>query len=232
MDADALELPAGQGALIEALAAAGTPVVVVTHGAGPIVMPWRERVAAILHAGHGGERFAPALAAVLAGRVEPGGRLPLTVPDGEPPVAAAEPDELGRVFYDENVDVGYRGYERGGIRPAYWFGHGLGYARIDLVDARADGGDVAVRLRCGADRGGKTVVQLYARTSDAETLRLVGFAVARLEAGEERELRVRVDRDALDRRVDGAWVGPDGPVEIAVGFSRGDLRRRVEVRVP
>lgn len=229
MDADALDLPAGQAEVIETLARTGIPVVVVTHGAGPIVMSWRDEVAAILHAGHGGERFAPALAAILAGRVEPGGRLPLTVPADEPPVAVAEADEHGRLFYAEGVDVGYRGYERSGIRPAYWFGHGLGYARIELVDAQADGTGVAVRLRCGDDRGGKAVVQLYARQTDADTLRLVGFAVARLASGEERVLRVEVDRDALARRTDGAWHGPAGPVEVAVGFSRGDLRHRVEV---
>ncbi|MGN8552039.1 UNVERIFIED_CONTAM: glycoside hydrolase family 3 C-terminal domain-containing protein [Microbacterium sp. SLM126] len=232
MDADALDLPAGQAAVIDALAATGVPVVVVTHGAGPVVMPWREKVAAILHAGHGGERFAPALAAVLAGRVEPGGRLPLTVPDDAPPVEGAEPDEQGRLFYSDGVDVGYRGYERSGIQPAYWFGHGLGYARIELEEAQADGAAVSVRLRCGPERGGKAVVQLYARATDAETLRLVGFAVARLEAGEERLVRIAVDLDCLARRIDGAWEYSVGPVEVAVGFSRGDLRHRVEVRVP
>lgn len=231
MDADALGLPAGQAEVIDALAATDTPVVVVTHGAGPIVMPWREKVAAILHAAHGGERFAPALAAILAGRVEPGGRLPLTVPDHAPPVEAADPDENGRLVYSEGVDVGYRGYERSGIDPAYWFGHGLGYARIDLVAAQAVGADVEVRLRCGAERGGKAIVQLYARQTAADTLRLVGFAVARLEAGEERALRVRVDRGALARRVRGSWLAPDEPVEVAVGFSRGDLHHRVELLI-
>lgn len=232
MDADDLSLPAGQAEIIEAVAATGVPVVVVTHGAGPIVMPWRERVASVLHVGHGGERFAPALAGVLAGRTEPGGRLPLTVPDEAPPVERARPDEHGRVFYTEGVDVGYRGYERSGIRPAYWFGHGLGYAQIDLVAAAAAGGDVEVTLRCGEARGGKAVVQLYARTAESETLKLVGFAVARLEAGEERVLQVKVDRDALARRVDGRWSHPDQPVDIAIGFSRGDIRHRVEVSLP
>lgn len=229
MDVDDLELPAGQGEIIAALVATGVPVVVVTHGAGPIIMPWRENVAAILHAGHGGERFASALASILTGRSEPGGRLPLTVPEGPPPVAPAQPDEHGRLHYDEGVDVGYRGYERSGARPAYWFGHGLGYAQIELVSAEPADSAVSARLRCDDDRGGKAVIQLYARTSDGETLRLVGFAVARLAAGEEKVVRVQVDRDALAQRIGGGWVHPDGPVEIAVGFSRGDLRHRVEV---
>lgn len=227
MDADDLALPGGQSELIEALAGTGVPVVVVTHGGGPIVMPWREKVAAILHLGHAGERFAPALAALLAGSAEPGGRLPLTVPDTVVPVERAHPDEAGRLDYVEGVDVGYRGYERGGIRPAYWFGHGLGYADIALISAEADRGDIVVGLTCGDERGGKAVVQLYARSASGETLRLVGFAAVRLATGEEKQVRVAVDPDALTRRIDGAWVEPEGPVDISVGFSRGDLRRVV-----
>ena len=231
MDAESLELPAGQAELIDALAATGVPVVVVTHGAGPIVMPWRERVGAILHVGHPGERFAPALAAMLSGRHEPGGRLALTVPAEDPPVRAAAPDPEGRLFYEEGVDVGYRGYERAGVEPAYWFGHGLGYAAIDLRAVSLDTSDVMVRLACGSDRGGKAVVQLYARKATGETLALVGFAPVRLHAGEERTVRVRIDRDAVCRWADG-WVAPEGELRVHVGFSRGDLRAALEVEIP
>ncbi|MDY0908816.1 glycoside hydrolase family 3 protein [Microbacterium sp. CFBP9034] len=227
MDADDLALPAGQAEIIDALVATGVPVIVITHGGGPVLMPWRERVAAILHVGHSGERFAPALAAMLSGRAEPGGRLPLTVPADEVPVAPIDPG-IDRVEYAEGVDVGYRGYERGDIPPAYWFGHGLGYSRIELVGATADGGDVVARVRCGTERGGKAVLQLYARGAESDTLRLVGFAVVRLEPGEEREVRVGVDREALERRVDGRWVAHTGPISVSVGFSRGDLRATVE----
>jgi beta-glucosidase len=230
MDADDLSLPAGQAEVVEALIGTGVPVVVVTHGGGPIVMPWRERAAAILHLGHAGERFAPALAAILSGRHEPGGRLPLTVPgDDGVPVAPAAPGAAGLLDYAESVDVGYRGYERRGIQPAYWFGHGLGYARIDIVEAIADGADVVARLRCGDDRGGKAVVQLYARPAEAETLRFVGFAAVRLQPGEERVVRVGVDREALARRVGGRWAEATGPITVSIGFSRGNLAHVVEV---
>lgn len=231
MDADELGLPAGQAQIIEALMQTGVPVVVVTHGGGPIEMPWREKVNAILHLGHAGERMAPAVAAMLSGVDEPGGRLPLTIPDGGSPIAVAAPDDEGRLAYDEGVDVGYRGYERGAREPAYWFGHGLGYADIDIVSAAADGGDVLVTLRCGAKRGGKAVVQLYGRSAKTDTLSLVGFEVARLEAGESLDVRIAVDAVVLARREAGAWVTPQGITEVQVGFSRGDLRQRVDVEV-
>lgn len=229
MDADSLGLPAGQAALIEAVAATGTPVVAVLHGSGPIDMPWRARVSAILHLGHPGERFAPALAAILSGAAEPGGRLPVTWPNGATPVPPAEIDASGRLPYVEGVDVGYRGYERSAVAPAFSFGHGLGYARIELIDATAHTGAVRARLRCGPARGGKAVVQLYARAAATETLRMVGFAIARLDAAEERDVQVTVDTDALAMWSGTGWVHPDGAVDVHIGFSRGDLRRVVQV---
>ncbi len=232
MDADELTLPAGQAEVIEALAETGVPVVVVTHGGSPAVMPWRERAAAILHLGHAGERFAPALAALLSGGAEPGGRLPLTVPDAALPVERTEPDGEGRVEYAEGVDVGYRGYERRGIRPAFWFGHGLGYADISIGEVRAESGDVVVVLRCGPERGGKAVVQLYARAAASETLQLAGFLTVRLAPGEERTVRVPVDVEALSRRIDGVWAPASGAVDVHVGFSRGALSHTVEVQLP
>ncbi|GLI27431.1 glycosyl hydrolase [Agromyces rhizosphaerae] len=229
MDADGLRLPVGQGDLIAAAAGSGRPVVVVTHGAGPIDMPWRRSVAAILHVGHGGERFAPALARVLSGSAEPGGRLPVTFPDRALPVPRAAIDEDGGLEPTEGVDVGYRSYERAGVAPAYWFGHGLGYARIDCPAARVAGRRVQVDLECGPERGGKAVVQLYARPAHGETLKLAGFGVARLDAGEQRTLEIEVDAAALAMRSGDAMVPPSGVVPVHVGFSRGDLRRVVEV---
>jgi len=186
-------------------------------------------VSALMHVGLAGERFAPALASLLSGAAEPGGRLTLTWPDGAPAVPPADVDASGRLVYAEGVDVGYRGYERAGVEPAFWFGHGLGYADIDVVDAAAEDGALRVALRCGPERGGKAVVQLYARASEGETLALVGFGATRLEAGEERAIRIAVDRDALGMWSDGAWGEASGAYAVHVGFSRGDLRRVVRV---
>ena len=229
MDADGLRLPAGQGDVIAAAAAGGRPVVVVTHGAGPIDMPWRRAASAILHVGHGGERFAPALGRMLSGSAEPGGRLPVTFPDRAPAVPRASVDENGRLEPTEGVDVGYRSYERAGVAPAYWFGHGLGYARIDCPAARVAGRRVQVDLECGPERGGPAVVQLYARPAEGETLKLAGFGVARLDAGEQRTLEIEVDAAALAMRSGDAMVPPSGVVPVHVGFSRGELRHVVEV---
>ena len=83
MDADSLTLPGTQDALISVVVAANPRTIVVTMGAGPVVMPWRDHVPAVIHAWFPGEQFAPALAEVLAGRAEPGGRLPIRFPTDE-----------------------------------------------------------------------------------------------------------------------------------------------------
>ncbi|BDZ64443.1 hypothetical protein GCM10025877_13810 [Agromyces mangrovi Wang et al. 2018] len=229
MDSDGLRLPAGQEDLIAAAVATGRPVVVVTHGSGPIDAPWRDRVSALLHVGHGGERFAPALARVLSGRDEPGGRLPVTWPAGRAGLPQSRVDADGVLELLEGVDVGYRGFERVGAEPAYWFGHGLGYATIGSPGARVVGRSVHVDLTCGPDRGGKAVVQLYARPAHGETLAFAGFAAVRLEPGERRTVAVEVDTAALATRSGGAMRHPTGSLTVQVGFSRGDLRHEVEV---
>jgi beta-glucosidase len=80
---DHLTLPGTQASLIAAVAAANPQTVVVTLGAGPVIMPWLADVSAVIHAWFPGEQFAPALADVLTGRAEPGGRLPITFPTDE-----------------------------------------------------------------------------------------------------------------------------------------------------
>jgi hypothetical protein len=76
MDADSLTPPGTQDALISAVVAGNPRTIVVTLGAGPVVMPWLADVPAVIHAWFPGERFAPALAEVLVGQAEPGGRQP------------------------------------------------------------------------------------------------------------------------------------------------------------
>ncbi|WP_370147940.1 beta-glucosidase [Streptacidiphilus sp. EB129] len=129
VDRDSLALPGRQDELVARIAAVNPRTVVVVNAGAPVLMPWRDRVAAVLLTWFPGQEAGAALADVLLGACEPGGRLPTTWPAEEEdcPVWEVAPTE-GRLDYTEGLFVGYPAWQRrAAAQPAYWFGHGLGY---------------------------------------------------------------------------------------------------------
>ena len=128
-------LPGGQDALIEAVLDANRRTVVVVNAGSAVDMPWIDKAAAVLYAWFPGHGFAEALAAVLAGDLEPGGRLPLTLAASSDhyPAFSTLPDAQGRRHYHESVLIGYRHFDATGIEPLFAFGHGLGYTTFDYT---------------------------------------------------------------------------------------------------
>jgi beta-glucosidase len=178
--------------------------------------------------------FGNALADVLLGEVEPGGRLPTTWPTAltEAPVLQVTPTD-GRLEYTEGIDIGHRAYLAAGTEPAYWFGHGLGYTTWEYESITAatagDGLTARVRVRNTGERRGKQVVQVYAARPDSSLARparwLAGFAVVTADPGETVEVPVDVHARALrhwdeDRR---GWAVEPGDLTLSVGRSAGDL---------
>ncbi|CAM5257074.1 Thermostable beta-glucosidase B [Streptomyces microflavus] len=123
-----LKLPGHQDALVHAVAAVNPRTVVVVNSGSPVELPWRNEVAAVLLSWFPGQEAGHALADVLRGQEEPGGRLPTTWPVAlaDVPVSATTPTN-GELPYTEGVFIGYRAWEKAGTAPAYAFGHGLGY---------------------------------------------------------------------------------------------------------
>jgi beta-glucosidase len=218
--------------------------VVVTLGAGPVIMPWLEDVPAVIHAWFPGEQFAPALADVLTGRTEPGGRLPITFPVDESatPIQDREqyPGVDGIATYSEGLLVGYRWYQQQRIKPAYPFGHGLGYTSFDFDDLQVEvteaGIDVAFRVRNIGARHGKAVPQLYLTYppgAGEPPAQLKGFDVVRLEPGEARNVKINVPLDDLaifDER-SGSRVVPPELYEIQLGASSAELLAKAERQI-
>ena len=118
-DRQTLRLPGRQDELVERVSAANPRTVVVVNAGMPVLMPWAGQVAAVLYAWLPGQAMGDALADVLFGRAEPGGRLPVTMPAAEAdcPVLHAVPRD-GRLGYDEGLLIGYRGIRRGRHHPA------------------------------------------------------------------------------------------------------------------
>ncbi|MER6990748.1 glycoside hydrolase family 3 C-terminal domain-containing protein [Saccharopolyspora hirsuta] len=199
-DRTSLDLPGAQDELVREVAAVNPNTVVVVNAGAPVFMPWSGAVPAVLWTWFGSQEYGDALADVLLGRAEPGGRLPTTFPaalaDIPVPLPAVQPVD-GELRYDEGTSIGYRAYLDRGAAPAFHFGHGLGYTTWEYLEAAVDGDVVRVELRNTGDRAGHEVVQVYA----ADPLRLAGFAVVEAEAGAEVSAEVRVEPGADELRI-------------------------------
>ncbi|WP_116950430.1 glycoside hydrolase family 3 C-terminal domain-containing protein [Jiangella endophytica] len=231
-DRTTLALPGRQDELVSAVAAANPRTVVVVNAGAPVLMPWRDEVAAVVLAWFGGQEVGHAIADVLLGASEPGGRLPTTWPATEADVPVLDTTAVdGDVVYDEGVHVGYRAWLRDGGIPAYPFGAGHGYTTWDLsdprVEPRADGGvDVHVTVRNTGSRAGKHVVQAYLSRPGSAVGRpvrwLAGFAVVRAAAGAEQAVTIQLRRRVFEYWEAGWHVEP-GEHLVQVGHHVDDL---------
>ncbi|UQS26510.1 glycoside hydrolase family 3 C-terminal domain-containing protein [Amycolatopsis thermalba] len=227
-DAPDLRLPGVQDELLTELLATGTPVVVVVVSGRPYALGNHTGAAALVQAFMPGEEGGPALAAVLSGRTNFGGRLPVQVPR----VAGAQPS----TYLQPPLGGNSEGISNLDPSPLFPFGHGLSYTTFEYSDLAVstrevptDGEvEVSVRVRNTGDRAGDEVVQLYVRDVLAQVTRpvrqLAGFARITLAAGESRTVVFRLHADRL------AFTGLDlrrivepGTIEVFAGRSAGDL---------
>jgi len=202
----------------------------------PVVMPWRDRVSAVVYAYLGGQAGGGGLVDVLCGRREPGGRLAETFPHGlaDNPVHAL-PFGPRQTEYRESVYVGYRWYDSAGVGVAYPFGHGLGYTTFAWSDAAARRVDnaaveVSVTVTNTGQRTGSEVVQVYVHDVRSTVFRpaqeLKGYAKVRLEPGESRRVTVSLDERAFAfwNVAEHRWTVEPGEFEIRLGASSRDIR--------
>lgn len=208
-----LGLPGAQDALVAAVAAANPRTIVVVNTGAPVLLPWRGDVAAVLQVWFGGQEMAPALAAVLVGDEEPGGRLPITIPtclEHTPAHGRFRPD-ANLIHYGEGVFVGHRWYDHRALPVTYPFGHGLSYttfaigAPVDPPDRLAPGQPFTLRIpvRNTGDRIGSEVVQAYVHpvspSVDRPPKELKAFAKVRLAAGDATVVDLAFDDRAFAR---------------------------------
>jgi beta-glucosidase len=239
-DRASLDLPGVQGELVAAVAETGTPVVLVLVAGRPYgSAATHERCSAVLHAWLPGEEGAAAIAEVLTGEAEPGGRLPVSYPrsSGQLPV-----------FYGHKISGG-RSHWRGDyvdepVAPLYPFGHGLGYTSFALSDACVRMSEVPwdqaievdVTVANTGERAGEEVVQLYVRDLQASVTRpvleLKSFVRVEAEPGASRRVTLAVPVGQLGfAGRDLAHVVEPGAVEVLVGTSAASLLSAGEVTV-
>ncbi|WP_180687225.1 glycoside hydrolase family 3 protein [Streptomyces gossypiisoli] len=225
-----LRLPGRQDDLVRAVAAANPNTVVVVNAGSPVELPWRDQVAAVLLTWFPGQEGGAALADVLTGTHEPGGRLPTTWgPLADTPVTRVAPTD-GELPYTEGVFIGYRAWEKEGRTPTYPFGHGLGYTDWSYESVEIDGTTVKVRVRNTGGRPGREVVQLYVAPTEPDperpARRLAGFAGVEAGPGESVEAVVELPRRAFEiwDEMTNSWSFVKGSYEIQAGRSIADRR--------
>jgi beta-xylosidase len=230
-----LRLPGVQGELLDALLATGVPVVLVLLTGRPYALGrWHDRLAATVQAFFPGEEGGPALAGVLSGRVNPSGRLPVSVPHtpGGQPWTYLQPP-LGLAGDVSSLDP----------TPLYPFGHGRSYTAFawedftDGTDIPTDGSlGLAVTVRNTGERPGTEVVQLYLHDPVASVtrpdVRLVGYHRVDLAPGESARVSFRFHADLssfTDAR--GRRIVEPGELELRLGASSTDVRHTVRLRL-
>jgi beta-glucosidase len=235
-DRASLALPGGQDELVRRVAAANPRTVVVVNSGAPVLLPWADDVAAVLLSWFPGQEFGNALADVLMGEAEPGGRLPMTWPAAEEGLPSPRPAD-GVLTYTEGLFIGYRGYDRDGRTPRFPFGHGTGYTTwsyesitvdCDLPVAAGSGTvSVCVGVRNTGSRRGREVVQVYASRPGSAVERpakwLAGFAAVDADPGETVTVGILIPERAFQHWTGGAWATEPGPFTLSAGPSSASL---------
>jgi beta-glucosidase len=232
-DRTTLALPGRQDELVRQVLAANPRTVVVVNSGAPVLLPWAQDAAAVLLSWFGGQEYGDALADVLLGDVEPGGRLPMTWPASEEGLPSTQPVN-GVLTYHEGMFIGYRGYDRDGREPLFPFGHGAGYTTwahesvtLDQPPAGASGVAVCVQLRNTGSRRGREVVQVYASRPDSAVERpakwLAGFAAVDADPGESVTVGILIPERAFQHWTGAGWSTEPGTYVLAAGPSSASL---------
>ena len=242
-----LGIPANHTALLEAVLAVQSRVVVVLSNGSPIEMPWEARVPAILEGYLGGQAWGGAVADLLSGRTGPSGRLAETFPRRlqDNPSYLNFPGDAKRVEYREGIFVGYRHYDAAEVDVLFPFGHGLTYTTFaygPLTVSKQTVFDdqkleVSVEVTNTGPVAGSEVVQLYVGDRKASVLRpvreLKGFAKVALAPGEKKTVSFTLDQRswAFWSVAEGGWRVETGEFDLSVGASSRDLRSSATVTV-
>jgi beta-glucosidase len=222
-------------ALVSRVAAANPRTVVVLETAGPVLTPWRGRVKGILEAWYPGSGGGAAIARVLFGDVDPGGRLPATFPRRArdlPTAGSARryPGVKDVVHYTEGTLVGYRWYDKRQIAPAFPFGYGLSYTRFAFKHLQIARKKLSIDVVNSGHRTGVAVPQLYlklpgARGRPQPPWQLNGFKSVTLKPGRHARVTFRLGSRAFSywniRR--DRWQVAPGCYQFKIGRSSRDM---------
>lgn len=241
-DRPTMDLPENQDILIEEICEANKNTIVVLNTGSPVAMSkWIDKVPAVVEAWYPGEDAGNAIADVLLGNYNPGGKLPTTFPLKweDCPAYGNFPGGDGQVNYPEGIFVGYRYFDTKNVKVLFPFGHGLSYttfaySNIKITPATLPGGgfivDVSADIKNTGTREGAEVAQLYVSDKEAGVPRpvkeLKGFQRVVLKPGETKTVNFQLNKRSMAfydvKKKD--WVAEPGEFEILIGSSSQDIR--------
>jgi beta-glucosidase len=204
-DRHTMDFPGAQDELVRRVCAANPSTVVVVNTGSPVTMGWADDAPAILQSWFGGQEMGNALAAILTGDADPGGRLPTTLPlrYEHNPSFGNFPGENSEIRYGESIFVGYRWYDSRHLPVRFPFGHGLSYSTFAIGAATGGAtftpGDtltVEVPVTNTGTRRGSEVVQVYVEPVSPRAVRpakeLKAFAKVELDPGESTTVQLEL----------------------------------------
>lgn len=250
-DRKTLQLPYGQDELISAIADINPNLIVVNISGTPVLMPWADKVAAIVQDWYLGSEAGNSLADVLTGKVNPSGKLPFTFPmriedlptHGQRRYPGIWRDDLAicDIYYDEGILIGYRWYDYNDIPVLFPFGYGLSYTDFNIGKPVVTRTGIGYNLKMdvtniGSIYGSETV-QVYVSAPKLKGLlrekkKLVGFSKVDLAPGETRSVSVDIPFSYLayyDEETASECI-LDGKYVFSVGSSSADLPHKVAVK--
>ena len=248
-DRESYDLSFGQNELISELAKIQKNIIVVTFGGNPYAMPWINDVRAVLHCWYLGSEAGNALINVLTGKVNPSGKLPVTIAqnyEDYPYVqfgAEAYPGVNKQVYYKEDIFVGYRGFERNKTKALFPFGFGLSYTtfKYGKPTVTLSGDDIIVEttITNTGSVAGREVAQVYVSAPKNKQIEkpvkeLKAFGKTRsLKPGESETLRMTLKKTNLSSWDEAThqWLLDSGTYTFQVGASSADIRDKATIKL-
>lgn len=247
-DRQSYELPFGQDALIDAIAAVNKNMVVVLASGNAYSMPWLDKVPAVVQAWYLGSESGNVIAEVLDGSINPSGKLPFSFPvklaDSAPhsfndPMVYPGVDH--QQIYKEDILVGYRWHDTKGIKPLFPFGFGLSYTTFNVKNINVS--NTAADIKVSADVAntgsvcGAEVLQVYVGKVDSKVARaqkeLKGFQKVNVNKGATASVNISIPVESLKffNEETHAWELEKGKYVVYVGTSSADILSTTEIEL-
>jgi len=241
-------LAPNQEELIYAITNANPRTIVVMSTGNPVLMPWIDKVRAVLETWYPGQEGATATAKLLLGLANPSGKTPMSWPANEEQTPFANHSERIRgdghsVNFSEGLLIGYRWYDSKKLAPLFPFGHGLSYTTFTYSNLSyapdTAGLEISFTLKNSGKVAGAEAPQVYIGAPEVPKgvqvvpQKLVAFDRVELAPGQEKRLTLHISKRELSywSTKNGYWILPSGDRELAVGSSSRDIRLSMQVRI-